>query len=475
MDIDRIKEILEKDCRLSPGRPILAGVSGGPDSLCLLAALARLDYPVIAAHYNHHLRAAASQDVEQTRAAAEQLGVPFVGGEGQVHAFARREGYSVEQAARILRYRFLFEQARRVDAQAVAVGHTADDQVETVLMHFLRGTGLRGLRGMRACSLSEWDPSIPLLRPLLETWHSETVACCAEAGLQPAFDLSNLEMRYARNRVRSKLIPRLERYNPQIKEAVLRLSRAATGDYEIVEGAAQAAWEQARLEEGPGFEALSLPALRALSGGLLRNVLRVAVERLRPGLPDIDYAAIERAADFVEQPTRSLKMDLTNGLCLSQGAGELFLYEQGSPVAVSAWPQLLQGQAGELEVPGRLTLGGGWTLVAEWDTATGDRKPWQSAEPGLHAWLDAACLATPLQVRARRPGDRFDPLGMQGHSLKMSDYFINEKLPQLARARWPLVCSQERIVWVPGFRPSHACRVGAQSQQVVHLFLEQEK
>ncbi len=475
MDIDQIKTILEEDCRLSMDKPVLVGVSGGPDSLCLLAALARLGYPVFAAHFNHQLRPAASQDAEHARTAAEKLGVQFSGGEAQVSEFAEKEGRSVEEAARILRYRFLFEQARQMDAQAVAVGHTADDQVETVLMHFLRGAGLSGLRGMRVCGLSEWDARIPLARPLLGVWHAETVAYCDQLGLQPSYDPSNLDVRYARNRVRHVLIPELARYNPQIKQAILRLSRAAAGDYAIVEAAAQDAWARARMEEGDGFVVLSLSDLRELPGGLLHNVLRAAIGGLRPGLLDIDYDTIERTAGFVEQPTRSLQMDLAGGLCLAQGGGKLFVYEQGAAVAVSAWPQLADRQGSALAVPGRIALGNGWSIAAEWAGEAGDTKPWQTGEPGLHAWLDAACLDLPLQVRSRRPGDRFEPLGMGGHSLKLSDYFINEKLPQLARARWPLLCSRGRVVWVPGFRPSHACRVRADTRQVVQVYLEEAK
>ncbi len=475
MNLEQIKKVLEVECRLSLDRPVVVGVSGGPDSLSLMLALNQLGYPVIAAHFNHLLRDQAALDASQTRLAAENLGVPLVYGQAQVDQFAKKEGLSIEEAARILRYRFLFEEARQAHAQAVAVGHTADDQVETVLMHFLRGTGLSGLRGMKPCNpMTEWDPDIPLVRPLLNVWHAETIDYCHSAGLEAALDLTNMDPKYARNRVRLQLIPYLEGYNPQIKEAVLRLSRSAVGDFEIVQAATEAAWQRAQAEEGAGFVSLSLPALRELPRGLLFNLLREAIGRLRPGLRDVDYEAVERAAGFVEQPSRSLKMDLASGLSLSQGGGRLFIYEQNAAVMASAWPQLPLEEVNALAVPGRLAVGNRWVIAAEWEDQPRIDAPWQNAEPGMQAWLAADCLRLPLEVRARRPGDRFEPLGMDGHSLKLSDYFVNEKLPQLARDRWPLVCSGEQIVWVPGFRPAHACRVSQDTQRVAHLCLKPE-
>ncbi len=476
MDLARIKHSLQDECRLSPDRPVVVGLSGGADSLCLLLVLEQLGYPLIAAHFNHRLRAEAGEDAQSAQLAAERLGVPFVYGEASVGELAQKEGLSIEEAARVLRYRFLFENARQAGAQAVAVGHTADDQAETVLMHFLRGTGLAGLRGMPPCSAAtEWDDRIPLVRPLLDIGRAETVACCQAAGLEPAFDRTNLDPSYTRNRVRLELIPFLETYNPQVKQALLRLSRSAAGDYAIVEAAAQAAWERARIEEGTGFVVLSLTGLSGLSRAMLRNILRVAVGRLRPGLRDVDFDLLDRAAGFVEQPTRTLKLDLANGVSLSRGGGRLFVYEHGAAVLPSAWPRLPDGQGTALDVPGHVEVGNGWVIAAEWANVGREQTPWQAAEPGMHAWLDAGCLVLPLEVRARRPGDRFAPLGMDGHSLKLSDYFVNEKLPQLARARWPLVCSGDQIVWVPGFRPADACRIAGDTQRTVHLCLRPEK
>src|SRR5512135_2592555 len=155
--LDKIEAILRDVCKLDKDKPILAGVSGGPDSLCLLSALHEAGWHVVAAHFNHMLRPEADEEAAAVEAIARKMGVPFAGGRGDVREHAAKEKMSIETAARELRYAFLFKQARRNEAQAVAVGHTADDQVETVLMHFVRGTGLNGLKGMEYRS-SLFDP-----------------------------------------------------------------------------------------------------------------------------------------------------------------------------------------------------------------------------------------------------------------------------------------------------------------------------
>ncbi|MCJ7432304.1 MAG: tRNA lysidine(34) synthetase TilS, partial [Anaerolineales bacterium] len=146
--LENIETILRDQCKLTKDRTIIVGVSGGPDSLCLMESLRQAGYKIIVAHFNHRLRPESDADANLVEQTAAHLAIPLVVDSGDVRAYAESESLSIEEAARNLRYRFLFEQARRTNAQSVAVAHTADDQVETVLMHFLRGAGLAGLKGM---------------------------------------------------------------------------------------------------------------------------------------------------------------------------------------------------------------------------------------------------------------------------------------------------------------------------------------
>ncbi len=458
------------ECGLTREQPVLVGVSGGPDSLCLVYGLAQLGFPVISAHFDHRLRPTSAAEAERVHTFAARLNVPFVSGHQDVAEYARQERRSLEEAARILRYRFLFAEARRAGAQAVAVGHTADDQVETFLMHLLRGAGTRGLSGMpfRAV-LPEWDTQTPLVRPLLPFWRAETVAYCLEQGLDPIYDLSNEDPKFFRNRLRRELIPFLETYNPQIRQGLWRTARLMEAEEALHQWAVARAWEDCLAEKQAGAVALRLPAFRQLIPGLQHGVLRHALAQLNPTLRDVDFTAVERAVSWLNQPGEG-QVDLVQGLRLFIEADCAWVVgpEPLSPAA--EWPQLA-AESLPLPVPGEVDLGNGWRLVSAWADAVGlpgsdllSTSPWE-------AWLDAASLPGNLQVRSIIPGDRFQPLGMSGHSLKLADFWINQKLPRRARAHWPLVTVGESILWVPGYRLAFPYRLQAGTRQALHLRL----
>jgi tRNA(Ile)-lysidine synthase len=473
MMFEQIPTILQKDCSLKPGMPVLAGVSGGPDSLCLAVLLERCGYPVVVAHFNHHLRPEADDDARFVSEFAAAQGLRCVASGAEVAAYAGMHSLSIEEAARQLRYQFLFDQAGLSGCQAVAVGHTADDQVETVLMHLLRGSGLAGLRGMAYRALpNAWSAEIPLVRPLLGVWRSEVVDFCAANGLRPVLDASNLERTYFRNRLRLDLLPALETYNPRIRPAVWRMANVLGADYAALEGLAEAAWQACLRAEGEGYVGLGRPALLAQPLGVQRAVVRRAAARLRPGLRDVEFEAVERAVDFFASPPETGQAGWFAGMQLAREGELVWIRRVEADLPGGQWPQLLPGQVLHLEIPGRQALPDGWQIVSELpdDPAEALRQAQASADP-FQAWLDLDSLVLPLTVRGRRPGDTLAPLGMGGHSLKLSDFMINYKLPGRARARWPLVASGKDIAWVPGFRLAHPFRVTENTRRVIHLSL----
>lgn len=472
MNIGSFAGILKSQCGLEKERPTLVGVSGGADSLCLLDLLARAGYAVMVAHFDHCLRPESGRDASRVQEIAESRGLPFLLGRRDVAAFAKANKLSIEEAARETRYRFLFEQARQHAAQAVAVAHTADDQVETVLMHLLRGAGLSGLKGMAYTSrIAAWDTDIPLARPLLGVWRCETLRYCQEHELPYVFDASNLDVAFHRNRLRHELIPYLEQYNPRMKEALWRMAQTLAGDYAVLDNIAHQVWPSCCLQEGSGYVALSLPEVRSLAPGMQRSILRRAIGRLRPALRDIDYLAVQRALDFFSDPPQSLQIDLTGGLRLFIEGERLLLAEWGNEPSGEEWPQVMAETSATVPLPGRLDLLNGWRLEVELCAVSGGEDLAASIDDPNQAWLDADALELPLLVRAARPGERFQPLGMGGHSLKLSDFWTNVKLPRRARAGWPLVCSAERIAWLPGHRPADFCRLRSETRRVVHLSL----
>jgi tRNA(Ile)-lysidine synthase len=467
VDLNKLDLLIARECALDRTTLLACGVSGGPDSLCMLHILRSLGCRVLAVHYDHHLRPESGEEAECVRAAAAEMGVPFILGGGDVLALAATEKMSVEEAARTARYRFIFRAAREAGAAAVAVAHTADDQVETLLMHLLRGAGLSGLKGMpyRAI-LPEWDASIPLLRPLLETWRAEVLAYCAEHNLRPSFDQTNEDTTYYRNRLRHDLLPYLQQYNPRVKQALWRTASTLAGDHALLEEALAQAWESCNA----GLEGTTVRIGRAgflkLGRGAQRGVMRRAVGMLRPALRDIDFDTLERAVNFILAPPRTGKMDLAAGLCLTLEGGSVLLHAGEDPGG-GGYPQLPGEMEYPLPVPGRLELGEGWSLEARFVEGPGLTPGADPAE----GWLDAASIPGGLVVRRRRDSDRFAPLGLGGRSQKLSDFFINQHLPRRARVAYPLVCAGETIAWVPGFRPAEFCAVQPGTTRAVVLRL----
>jgi tRNA(Ile)-lysidine synthase len=467
-----LESILRDQCGLDPARPVLAGISGGPDSLCLLGVLHAAGYRVIVAHFNHKLRPEADLEAASVSERARTLDLPFVADSADVRGYAEGHGLSLEEAARTLRYRFLFAAARTHAAQAVAVGHTADDQAETVLMHFLRGAGLAGLKGMEYRTLLPvFDPQIPLVRPLLLLWRADTESYCHEHGLRPYFDASNADQTYFRNRLRHALIPELEKYNPRFKESLLRTAQVLQGDYLVLQEVLQAAWKEVVVETGDGWMAFDQSRLVEFSPALRRNLVRRAAESLRPDNRDFGFEALERAKAFAESPAGK-QVDFVNGLYLFTESGKIYLAAYEADLPSAQWPQI----SDQLSVTNdQCELGNGWILAVE--SAPLDADYWSlntDSSTTLKAnnwtaWLDADLTVGSLTVRPRRAGDRFQPLGMESGSVKLSDFFVNVKLPRRARAQWPLVCVGERIAWVPGFRLAHQFRVTEGTKRVLHL------
>ena len=212
-----------------------------------------------------------------------------------VDELAKKERLSIEEAAREVRYRFLFEQARQHECQAVAVGHHADDQVETVLMHFLRGAALPGLTGMSFRRIMpQWDVHIPLVRPLLGIWRDEIDAFVSSLDLCPCVDTTNLDTTFYRNRLRHELIPSLETYNTRFKSVLLRMIDVLSEEAAWMDEVTLKVYQDCMRNEAENRIEVSRSDFLLLPKALMRRVLRHTIEKLRPDLRDVGYDVINR-------------------------------------------------------------------------------------------------------------------------------------------------------------------------------------
>ena len=472
MDLITIERLLTMECGLNKTQPVLLGLSGGPDSLSLLDVLLRCGYSVIAAHFDHKLRPESGSEADYVRCLAEQCGVQFICGSMAVSTLAQENKMTVEEAARIARYRFLFQEACRFHVQAVAVAHTADDQIETVLMHILRGSGLSGLRGMSYRTLQhEWDVQIPIVRPFLEVWRQEILDYCTARKLEPVFDQSNKDEAFFRNRIRLQLIPCLEQYNPRIKHALHRMSRLLEADTALLEETVNQAWKACLVAENSLTVIMDYAQVKKLPLSLQRMMLRKAMAFLLRGEKDIEYEVIERGSRFIQNPSRRRRIELSAGLNLLLTGEWLAVTRKEDDIPLDNWPQFQGCESIMLNAPFRVTLNHDWVLEGE--ILSYCPAPAQMSDPH-QAWLDADCLQFPVVLRTMQPGERFQPLGMENQSMKLSDFWVNQKVPRFVRRDWPLVVSNDQVVWIPGHRMSHTCRLTEQTKRILYLCLSSQ-
>ncbi len=473
---EQISDFIKEHQLLDPGDRVVIGVSGGPDSLCLLDSLCHLGFSLICAHLDHGLRQESSDEAAYVKSIAQSYNLPFEI-ERQDIASKAGSGVSLEEAARLARYNFLTRVAKRNDVRVIATGHTADDQVETVLMHFLRGTGPSGLRGMLPdTQLDSWvgipdAQEIRLIRPLLSLNRDQTEGHCRAVGLEPVIDASNLDHTFFRNRIRHELLPLLETYNPGIRQVLLRLARIMTAEVDLLAEMVASAWESVFEPQGESALLLRVESMKERPLALQRALLRSAIKKLQPSARDVSFNTIERAIQFVSDPMRPASRPLIADLTLGDFGGEVLLYHADSPVIFDCLPQLIGDAQVEVPVPGEVELVGGWKLTATSESiAPGSYQTYLKAQEGDFAAIDESSVSAPLGVRTRVPGDRIQPLGLDGKT-KVSDIMINNRIPELARACWPIVVSRDDVVWVAGIRMSHAFRLKENTHRVITLRL----
>ena len=446
---------------------LLVGVSGGPDSVCLIHILAglknTLGIKLHIAHLNHMLRGAESDaDSEYVASLAHELGIPATIERRDVKTYQKKYRLSLEEAAREVRYAFFSEVAHSLGGDVVAVGHTADDQIETILMHLVRGTGLAGLRGMQPVSAlrSPEAAELKVVRPLLEVRREETKAYCAARGLAPRSDSSNLLPNQLRNKIRSQLIPLLREYNPEIDEALLRMASAAGSDLAYIGKEVSRVWSKVARERPDGV-AIDRAELSKLHPALRRHLVRSVFQHLLGDLQDIESVHIESLLEALTKPVGK-KLSLPRGLAF-HGDYDYGLLTTRDRLAGS-FPAL----DGEhcLNIPGETEFCG-WRVRS----SILNRRPRKGGEKELKACFDLDVAGKKLTVRGRRSGDRFQPLGMESPK-KLQDFMVDAKIPSAWRDYVPLVCSPQHIIWVAGWRIDHRARVTPSTRRVLCLEFE---
>ena len=459
----RVLGFIRKNQLVSSRHCLLIAVSGGADSVCLLHILVKfreeLGVRLHIAHLNHQLRGAESEaDAHYVADLACRFEISATIEQRDVKAYQAQQRVSLEEAAREVRYTFLAQIAKSVGANRVAVGHTAGDHIETILMHLIRGTGTRGLRGLQSSSL--WQSSgssLIIVRPLLLVGRQEAADYCQDHQLIPRLDVSNLSLAPLRNRIRHQLIPLLESYNPGVAEALLRTARIAGDNITFFDEKIDRLWGKIVQKQGSTIT-LDKQGFLRLPSALKRYLLRRVMGDLLGNLKDIEMRHIEAIMDALTK-SAGKKLSLPGSLIF---AIEYNQYLIGSDqAALSPFPIL--GAEFPVKLSGETVLSG-WHIKA----TIISREQMPEKDEGFTAYFDRAKTGDKLLVRPRQPGDRFQPLGMS-QPKKLGEFMIDAKIPSAWRQRIPIVYTPQHILWVVGWRIDERVKVTQNTKQVLCL------
>jgi tRNA(Ile)-lysidine synthase len=408
------------------GQAVVAGLSGGADSVALLDVLhalaPRRGFRVVAAHLDHGLRTGSGADAAFCRDLCASLGVALEVGLADVTGRARRDGGGTEEAARLERYAFLREVAAEHGAAAIAVAHTLDDQAETFLLRLLRGAGSAGLGAMRPVNGD-------ILRPMLEATRQDVLAHLQARGLPHREDESNADPAFLRNRTRHELLPYLEqRFNPKVRQALARAASVLSEEAGML--AEEGGCLLGAISERDGDDiVVDRASLGSVTRAVARAAVRSALERTG-GLRGVGLDHVDRVLALAEERRRSGKrVPLPGGREAVVEFGRIRIGPRRPPAEPFSIELMVPGTA---EIPGGLSI-----------EALADGGPAESNGPTAVV----AAPDGPLTVRTRRPGDR---VRAKGRDMSLKKFLTERQVPAAERAGLPLLASGHRVLWVPG-------------------------
>jgi tRNA(Ile)-lysidine synthase len=462
VDLQReVKAFISKHGLLSRGDHVLVAVSGGPDSVTLLHVLtdlrAELGIELEVAHLQHGIRGKeARKDARFVAEMTERLGLSFHLREVNVRQIRSAAGKgNLEQLAREERYRFFAEVARDRKVSKVAVGHTLDDQAETVLMRFLRGSGMTGLSGMSPLRpLEAANREVLLVRPLLEISKADILEFLEKKRIDYRIDRTNQDTSLLRNWIRCRLLPQLkQKIDPQLPARLAQQAELIRAEDAFLERLARH-----ELDEIHDHKSVDRKLFLKYPGAMQRRIFRLWIEETRGHLRGVDFTHIDKLLKLVESETPQSRFAIPGGWEFLREYETLRLEKRsGSPKQFCYTYEFSIGT--ELKIPEA-----GMTIRSESVKAPLLSLPHDLTE----AVFDTAALPATLTMRNFRHGDRFRPLGMLGHK-KVKDLFIEKKIPLRVRATLPLLSSGQEILWIPGYARSETGRVHGQTNSILRL------
>jgi len=472
--LERLCEWFEQRDLLAPEAGWVVGVSGGPDSSLLLHTMRELSqqrelrWELHVAHLHHGLRGrAADDDAAFVQALARRLGLAFHIERVRIPAEVAASGGSLEEVARHHRYAFLERVALKTGSDCVAVGHHADDDAETILHRICRGTGMRGLAGMRDSRPIQPGSRVRLVRPFLQQRRATIEALCQERHIEFRTDSTNRATDFTRGRIRNAVLPMLrEQLNPNVTEALLRLGEQARWLETYLQDAATRTFESLVVSDHPDRIVLNTHGLLSKQRVIQAEVIRRTVSLLPGGEQDLSFAHVDAVLRLAADRTSGKEVHLPGAVVVRKVYDRLEFCPPARAETPAELAPVFVTCPGTTALP---QLGTKLTAeVCEVDAAKIDELR-RTVHP-YEEWLDYDRLQPPLLVRGRREGDRFRPLGAPG-TKRLSDFLIDEKIEPSLRARTGVLCDQAGVVWVMPLRIDERVKLRSNSRRALRLVL----
>ncbi len=452
--LDKVKLTVQKHDMLRAGEHVLIGLSGGADSVCLLAVLDRLkpemNLRITAAYLDHGLRPAETPaEVDFCRDLCGSFDIPFVIKMLNVLEHSKTEKLSKQESARDLRYRALQEIAAEVGAHRIAIGHHADDQAETILMRLFRGTGPSGMAGIPPVRKN-------IIRPLIDIERTQIESFLDAEGIAFMVDSSNQRDDYLRNKLRHHVMPAIKKLNRDVIKTMSRTAEICREEERFFGVQVTKTLMKMISRKTDSSIELFIAPMEAMDIVILRRVLRRALDETR-GLREIGLVHIGEVIHLIRSGTAGDRVYLPGGRRAIKKYATL-LITADVPKRIET---LVLDVAQSLPIPETgIVLTSRLIPRQQWDGSFGDGR--------TSAVFDAARLSLPLIIRSRAAGDFFYPMGF-GKRKKIQDFFVDQKIARDERDAVPLLVSNDSIAWVVGYRIDDRYAVGDATEQLVQF------
>jgi len=455
-------DFIQKESLINKGDTVLVAYSGGIDSSVLLHLLhvfkKEFAIKLILAYFNHRLRGDESEDEEKfIKKTGVNYGIPLEIGTGDVLGAAKERGLSTQVSARFLRYDFFQKSAEKYDADKIATGHNYDDQAETVLMRFLQGSGIKGMRGIPVKRES-------YIRPLLWARRSEITKYADSKGICYFEDSSNIKTGYLRNQIRLEILPYLRKeLGTNLDRILLNHGQRFQNVYELIDDLTVQAFDSSAVTREKDKIILDIASFKGYFKILQQSVLSECFKKLGETGNSLNFLYALSVLEFINGTFKRKYMYIFNGLYVYKDKNYVTIYREQNP----SFEQFVEigrkysFDEDNFHFQSRV-------LGIELDAANHSISEYKQTYKRWDEIIDRRKLVEPLVLRTWKQGDRFKPLGMQ-QSKKLSDFFTDVKIPMHIKKQRPILVDQKKIVWVCGLRIDDRVKVTKNTKEIVGL------